>query len=89
MAQKPVEHKAGLNLEKLSNEELVRLRASLDVEMRRREIAFSVGAVGEDLAISHFNMTPGLPKLQGAATGTKNMDASSRDGDRYIYQNGL
>ncbi|HEY0977684.1 MAG TPA: hypothetical protein VGE21_09450 [Flavobacteriales bacterium] len=62
---------------------LLLLRARLEEEMRKRKIAFSVGAVGEGLVISHFKGTPGLPNLQLAPTGTKNVDALSRNGDRY------
>ena len=51
--------------------------------MRKRGIADSVGAVGEQLAIEHFRKTPGLPKLQLAPRGTKNVDALSRNGDRF------
>ena len=65
------------------DEMLVLARASLDAEMRKRNIAFSVGGVGERLVIEHFRKTSGLPKLQATERGTKNMDASSRDGDRY------
>jgi hypothetical protein len=46
------------------DEDSVLLRASLRAEMRKRGIADSVGAVGEQLAIEHFRKTPGLPKLQ-------------------------
>jgi hypothetical protein len=63
--------------------ELVTLRAKLEVEMRRRNLGFSVGAIGETLVISHYTNTPGLPTLQPAPTGTKNVDALSRDGERY------
>jgi hypothetical protein len=72
-----------LLLSRMSNDELVLLRASLDAEMRRRNIAFSVGGVGEGLAIEHYRKTPGLPKLQLASAGTKNVDANSRNGERY------
>ncbi len=51
--------------------------------MRKRGIADSVGAVGEQLVIEHFHKTPGLAKLQMAPRGTKNVDALSRNGDRY------
>ena len=70
-------------LEKMSDDELVLLRADMDVEMRKRGIAFSVGGVGERLAIDHFCKTSGLPNLQAAPRGTKNVDALSRNGDRY------
>ena len=52
-----------MNLSSMSDEELILLRASLRVELRKRGIADSVGAVGEQLAIEHFRKTPGLPKL--------------------------
>lgn len=71
------------SLSELSDEQLLLLRASLRAEMRRRRIADSVGAVGEQLAIEHFRKTPGLPKLQLAPPGTKNVDALSRNGDRF------
>ncbi len=67
----------------LSDAELRQLRAQLDAEMRKRKIAFSVGEVGEQLAIQYFKATSGLPNLQLAPTGTKNVDALSRDGDHY------
>lgn len=67
----------------MSDEELLILRAGLRAEMRKRGIADSVGAVGEQLAIEHFRKTPGLPKLQMAPRGTKNVDALSRNGDRF------
>jgi hypothetical protein len=71
------------DLARLSDDDLVLLRAGLDAEMRRRNIAFSVGSVGERLVIEHFRKTAGLPKLQAAPRGTKNVDALSRNGDRY------
>lgn len=67
----------------LSDESLLLLRADLRAEMRGRGIADSVGAVGEQLAIEHFRKTPGLPKLQPALRGTKNVDAISRSGERF------
>ena len=74
---------AGVRLTKMSDEELLLLRADLRAEMRKRGIADSVGAVGEQLVIEHFRKTPGLPKLQLAPRGTKNVDALSRNGDRF------
>ena len=72
-----------VNLAALNDEELILIRARAETEMRRRNIAFSVGDVGERLALDYFNATPGLPNLQLAPTGTKNVDALSRNGDRY------
>jgi len=70
-------------LESRSDDELVLLRAALDAEMRKRDIAFSVGGVGERLVIEHFQKTPGLPKLFPASRNTKNVDANSNRGERY------
>lgn len=72
-----------VQLTRFADDELLQLRASLEIEMRKRGIAFTVGAVGEQLAVEHFKETRGLPKLQHAPTGTKNVDALSRNGDRY------
>ena len=66
-----------------SDEDLILLRATLRAEMRKRGIADSVGAIGEQLALDHFRKTPGLPKLQLSPRGTKNVDALSRNGERF------
>lgn len=71
------------DLSRLDNEELFVLRAKLDAEFSKRGVSSNVGDLGEKLAITHFNMTPGLPNLLKASTGSKNVDALSRDGDRY------
>ena len=67
----------------LEDIELIRLRAALDVEMKRRKLAVSVGAVAEQLAIQFFNGSSGRPNLQAAPVGTANVDALSRRGERY------
>ena len=70
-------------LQLVSDGELISLRARLEAEMRRRQIDFSVGDMGEQLVVEYFNKTPGVPNLLRAPRGTKNVDALSRDGDRY------
>jgi hypothetical protein len=70
-------------LQLVSDGELISLRARLEAEMRRRKIDFSVGDMGEQLVVDYFNKTPGVPNLLRAPRGTKNVDALSRDGDRY------
>lgn len=75
--------KQAIPVSTLADDELLHLRAALDVEMRKRGIAFTVGEIGEQLAVEHFKATPSLPNLQHAPTGTKNVDALSRNGDRY------
>jgi len=72
-----------VDLNKLRDDELVILRADIETELNRRGILFSVGGVGEKVAISFFNSKPGLPNLIQAPTGAKNVDALSREGDRY------
>jgi hypothetical protein len=67
----------------LPDAELVRLRAAVEVEMRRRDIALTVGQMGEQLAIDYFNRTAGNPNLMMAPAGTTNVDALSRKGERY------
>lgn len=42
-----------------------------------------VGEIGEYVAIEYYQNTRGLPKLQAAPPGTKNIDAISINGDRY------
>ncbi len=71
------------DLQKLNNDELVILRVNIETELNRRGISFKVGEVGEKCVISFFNSKPGLPNLLQAPTGAKNVDALSRDGDRY------
>lgn len=71
------------NLASLEDIELIRLRAALDVEMKHRKLAVSVGAMAEQLAIQFFNGTSGRPNLQAAPVGTANVDALSRKGERY------
>ena len=67
----------------MSDAELIQLRAMTEIEMRKRKLGLTVGDIGERLAIAHFRDTPGLPNLQHAPRGTKNVDALSRNGDRF------
>ncbi len=75
-----------LDVEKLSDADLTTLRANTEIEMKSRGLAYSVG---ELLAIEYFRNTKGLPNLQAAPVGTKNIDALSRDGDRYSIKTRL
>src|SRR5258708_40096671 len=67
----------------VSNDSLLELRLQIDKEITARGLTLNVGQLGEILALHHFNNTPGLPKLIEAPKGAKNVDALSRDGDRY------
>lgn len=73
----------GSDLSRLSDTELLRLRSSVDREALRRGLALSVGELGEKLAIETFRTRSDLPVLSPAPRGTKNVDALSRDGERY------
>ena len=70
-------------LHEIDDDELLRLRAAVHSEVRRRGLGASVGQVAEELAISYYNETPGLPNLTEASVGTANVDALSRRGHRY------
>lgn len=67
----------------MDDDELFALRVQVDKELAKRGISFNVAMLGEKLCISYFNSKPGLPNLLQAPTGAKNVDALSRDGDRY------
>ncbi|MGO9138762.1 MAG: hypothetical protein ACLP9S_02645 [Syntrophales bacterium] len=67
----------------LSDDELMTMRVTVDSELTKRGISFNVGALGEKMTITYFNSTSGLPNLLQAPTGAKNVDALSRQGDRY------
>lgn len=70
----------------INNEELWLLYANAELELKNRGIVRTrniVGERGEFLAIEIYNSISGLPKLQAAPEGTKNVDALSRKGERY------
>lgn len=70
-------------LPELADLDLLRLRARVAGELKRRGLASNVGQAAESLVIAFYNSTPGRPNLQPAPTGTQNVDALSRRGDRY------
>jgi len=72
-----------MDITKITTDELVLLRIDIEREMRSRGIDFSVGEIGEIAAIKHFNSTPGLSNLMASSRGAKNVDALSRNGERY------
>lgn len=74
------------DLESLSDTDLIGAYAKIIRLLKARDVIQSknlVGDIGEYLALSHYNNTPGLPNLQRAPKGTKNVDALSREGKRY------
>ena len=75
-----------MNLEKMTNEDLINLYPKILKILKESGVLQSknfIGDVGEYLAISHYCNTKGLPNLQRAPASTKNVDAMSRDGERY------
>ena len=70
-------------LEELDDGGLYSHLAAVRGELTRRGLPIGVGGIAERLAIAHYNSTPGLPNLQKSSSGTKNVDALSRRGDRY------
>jgi len=72
-----------VDLKSLNADELIGLRIEVEKEMHSRGISFSVGEIGEKIAIDYFIKAPRLSKLMAAAPGAKNIDALSRDGERY------
>lgn len=74
---------ANMDLKLLNEDELIALRIEVEREMHSRGISFSVGEIGEKIAIDYFKSTPRLSNLIAAPPGAKNVDALSRNGERY------
>ena len=75
-----------LNLELLNDVEVINAYIKIIKTLKERNIIQSknvIGDIGEYHVLSHYNNTPGLPNLQRAPKGTKNIDAISREGERY------
>ena len=71
------------HIKNYSEWDLFKLRVQIDAELQDRGISLDVGTLGEKYCIKYFNDTAGLPNLLQAPTGAKNVDALSREGDRY------
>lgn len=75
-----------INVKKVPDEDLWSLYSASIKELKLRNLIRSkniTGERGESLVINFYNKTKNLPKLQVAPVGTKNVDAISRDGERY------
>lgn len=75
-----------MDISNFSNTDLITSYGRIIKELKDRKIIRSknvVGDLGEYLAIDYYNKTPGLPRLQFAPPGTKNIDAISINGERY------
>ena len=71
---------------KLSTEDIIKLYPKILKVLKKRDVIRSnnlVGEIGEYLAVSHYNENPKFPNLIRAGVTTKNIDAISRDGERY------
>ncbi len=71
---------------KYSIQDLIKLYSQVIFELKRRNAIRSkniVGDLGENLAIDLYNSTAGLPNLQAAIIGAQNIDAISKNGERY------
>jgi len=75
-----------MDVKGLQTTDLVKFYSTIIKELKERGVIRSknlVGDLGEYLVIEFFNSAPGLPNLQVAPTGTRNIDAISRNGERY------
>lgn len=75
-----------LSINNLSVSELIQLYSDILEELKNREVIRTsnlVGDLGEYIAIEYFNKNPSLPNLVFAPAGTRNIDALSRNGERY------
>ncbi|MFK2878722.1 hypothetical protein [Rhodanobacter hydrolyticus] len=72
-----------IDLTSLSNNNLLKLYSEIEQEARRRDLSLNIGELGERLVIELFKRRTDLPVLGLASKGTKNVDALSRDGERY------
>ena len=79
-------HNLKKEINNLENLDLVELYSDILKVLKERGVIRTknlVGDIGEYLAIEHFNSSKGKSNLQFAPPGTKNIDAISRNGDRY------
>ena len=75
-----------MEISNLSTSELISLYSKIIGVMKERKVIRSknlLGDLGEFLVIEFFTNTPSLPNLQSAPSGTRNVDAISRRGERY------
>lgn len=75
-----------INLDDYSVTELIDLYSKIIKNLKDRDVIRTnnlIGEIGEYIAIEYYNKTAGLPNLQSAPIGTENIDAISRNGERY------
>lgn len=74
------------NLMDKNTEEVIELYGESIKELKRRGVIRTknvIGELGEYLAVEYYTKTPGLPNLILAPKSTENIDAISRNGERY------
>jgi|SRR3990172_231887 len=75
-----------MDLQKLTTAELIETYSQIISLLKGRKVIRTknlLGDLAEYLVINHYINTPGLPNLQAAPPGTQNVDALSRQGERY------
>ncbi len=75
-----------MNLKDLNTKELIHAYSEIIKQLKKRGVIRTknlLGDLGEYLAIEHFKNTAGMSNLQAAPAGTQNIDAISRNGERY------
>ena len=75
-----------MDLENLTTPELIETYSQIISLLKDRKVIRTknlLGDLAEYLVISHYKNTSGLPNLQAAPAGTQNVDALSRQGERY------
>lgn len=75
-----------MELQKLTTAELIEKYSQIISELKERKVIRTknlLGDLAEYLVINHYKNTPRLPNLQAAPAGTQNVDALSRQGERY------
>ena len=76
-------------IKKLNTLELINAYSEIINTLKKRGVIRTknlIGDIGEYLVIEHFNNSKGKSNLQSAPSGTKNIDAISRNGDRYTIK---
>ncbi|MBD7937023.1 hypothetical protein H9655_08265 [Cytobacillus sp. Sa5YUA1] len=73
-------------LRNMDDFKIIEMYRDVLVEMKSRNLIRSsnlIGDWGERLAINFYNESPQLPNLEAVRVGTKNVDAISREFERY------
>lgn len=73
-------------LRNMDDFKIIEMYRDVLVEMKSRNLIRSsnlIGDWGERLAINFYNESPQLPNIEAVRVGTKNVDAISRDFERY------